>query len=387
MARIVSVTFETTSDAEPGQFAIPQMVADLLGIRPTSDVELRISWEGRTIELAAAVGAEFQVSHRGGDPTTAGLQGIPRLAPLLVTVWRGESEPSDVAERADARGGRSAQDGGADFAARLESATPERQDLLRRLLKWARELEGSGHARLISYHGDTSGVFTLLPYLNQHDAGLVTIWGDGWVTLHRSVFDKYAPRSVKAVESQTGKALGKSTYVRPLTEEALAILTEAYEEAARVPGSGKHRSWNLSTVLEEISARHGQDEANVAERLLEWATHTGLRLSFGKGAFDGSVYLMYDDPSGLSHWVFSLWTTGAVGLELGYLKQRPAFASRPQRMELIRRLNLIPGVKIPEARVDVYPSLRLADLLPAESLAMFLETYEWVLDQYRGRPS
>lgn len=383
MDRIVSVTFETTSDAEPGRFEIPQTVAEILGIRPTSDVELRIGWEGRVIEVAAAVGPEFEVRHRSGNPTTAGLDDIPKRTPLLVTVWRGETEPSDVAERTDARGYWSAQDGGADFAKRLEAAAPERQDLLRRLLKWAQELGESGYARLWSFHGDASGVFTLLPYLNQHDAGLVTIWGDGWVTLHRSVFDRFAPRSVKAVESQIGKSIGRSTYVRPITDDALAALRGAYEEAAKTPASGTHRIWDLSSILEEIAARHGREQADVAEQLLEWGIGKSLRLAFGKGALDGSAYPMYDDPSGLHHWTFSVWTTGGVGLELGNLKTRAAFAAREPRLELIRRLNRIPGVSVPESRVDKFPGLLLADLLPAESLATFLAAYEWVLDQYK----
>ena len=387
MARIVSVTFETTSDPEPGQVAIPQMVAEILGIRPKTGIELRVSWEGRIIELAAEVGEDLSVRHQAEQPATASLQGIPGLTPLLVTAWRGESEPSDVAERTDARGGASEEDGGADFAVRLESAPPERRDLLLRLLKWARELEQSGHARLISYHGDSSGVFTLLPYLKQHDAGLVTIWGDGWVTLHRSVFDQYAPRSVKEVESHTGKTLGRSTYVRPVTDEALGVLSGAYAEAAQMPRSNKHRIWDLSTILGEIRARRGDDEADVAEKLIEWGSRNGLRLSFGKGTMNGSAYLMYDDANGLFHWTFSMWTDGGVGTELGYLKQRPAFVPREKRLELLRRLNGIPGVDIPETRVDLYPSLRLADLLPTDSLATFIETYDWVLDQYRAYPA
>jgi hypothetical protein len=384
MARIVSVTFETTSESEAGRFSIPQLVAEIIGIQPKSDIELRVSWEGRIVELAAVVGEGLEVRHRAGDVTTAGLQGIPKRTPLLVTVWKGEPEPSDVAERADARGYWSAQDGGADFAKRAEAAAPERQDLLRRLIQWARALEQSGHARLFSFHGDASGVFTLLPYLNQHDAGLVTIWGDGWVTLHGSVFGRFAPRSVKAVESQIGKAIGRSTYIRPITDEALVVLREAYEEAARTPAAGKHRTWGLSSILEEIAQRHGQPEADVAERLLEWGAGQGLRLSFGKGAVDGSAYLMYDNPSGLHHWIFSVWTSGGVGLELGYLKQRPAFASRERRLQLIQRLNRIPGVSVSETKADLWPSLRLSDLVPAGSIATFLEVYEWVLDQYRN---
>ena len=278
MDRIVSVTFETTSDAEPGRFEIPQTVAEILGIRPTSDVELRIGWEGRVIEVAAAVGPEFKVRHRSGNPTTAGLDDIPKRTPLLVTVWRGETEPSDVAERADARGYWSAQDGGADFAKRLEAAAPERQDLLRRLLKWAREFGGVWlrssmelprrrlrciHAAAVSQSarrrtGDHLGRWT----------------GDSPSFLF---FDRFAPRSVKAVrKSQIGKSIGRSTYVRPITDDALAALRGAYEEAAKTPASGTHRIWDLSSILEEIAARHGQEQADVAERLLEWGIGKGL---------------------------------------------------------------------------------------------------------------
>jgi hypothetical protein len=87
MARIVSVTFETTSHARPGHFGIPRQVATILGIRDGDPVELRVSWEGRQLEFSTRLASGLEVYFRQSDPTTTGLDAIPARTLLRVSVW------------------------------------------------------------------------------------------------------------------------------------------------------------------------------------------------------------------------------------------------------------------------------------------------------------
>lgn len=88
MARIVSVTFETTSHARSGHFAIPRQVATILGIGDGAPIELRVSWEGRQLEASTQLASGLEVYYRQSDPTTKGLEAVPAKTSLLVTVWR-----------------------------------------------------------------------------------------------------------------------------------------------------------------------------------------------------------------------------------------------------------------------------------------------------------
>lgn len=94
MARILSVTFETEADAEPGRFSIPKRVADFLGIHPDDVVEIAGMCGGLRLEATTRLGPGLEVHHRVGDEATASLVQVPAKAPLDVTIW-GPGVPAD----------------------------------------------------------------------------------------------------------------------------------------------------------------------------------------------------------------------------------------------------------------------------------------------------
>lgn len=95
MARILSVTFETEADAEPGRFTIPRPAAQFLGIRPDDEVELVVMCGGLKLELSTRLGRSLEVVHRVGDEATASLLQVPAHALLEVTIW-GPDVPADT---------------------------------------------------------------------------------------------------------------------------------------------------------------------------------------------------------------------------------------------------------------------------------------------------
>jgi TIR domain len=124
--------------------------------------------------------------------------------------------------------------GADDFQAVIPTAPKDQQVFLRRLAEWAVALETRGLARLTTYHGKT-GITTLLPRLPD-DAGLLTVYKDtrsSYLQLWRSVFERRAPRSLAAVEAAMGNlGVRRGSTVREASDELLAALTAAYEEAA-----------------------------------------------------------------------------------------------------------------------------------------------------------
>lgn len=102
-ARIISVTFETDSDSRPGVFSVPHSAANLLGLKSGAPVHLRITWEGRKLQLSTSLRSGLEVHPRWTDESTHGLDAIPPKTPILVTVWPADEAPDDAAI-ADANG-------------------------------------------------------------------------------------------------------------------------------------------------------------------------------------------------------------------------------------------------------------------------------------------
>ena len=120
--------------------------------------------------------------------------------------------------------------GASEFVAYLGTASPELQAEVKRLADWAISLEQEGLVRLLSGHG--KGRMTLLPRLDGDDAGLVTIWNDGGVSLWRTVFERRPPDEIPAVETDLGTRIGTGNTVRDLSDDALRALSNAYRTAA-----------------------------------------------------------------------------------------------------------------------------------------------------------
>ena len=121
-----------------------------------------------------------------------------------------------------------------EFEADIAKASPEAQPLLRRLYKWARDLEAEGVLRLLAYRGST-GRTNLLPYLLSDDAGLITVWNENTfsISLWRSVFERRAPQAISQIEAIIAPAkIGQGTTVKAASEDLLEALADAYRSAA-----------------------------------------------------------------------------------------------------------------------------------------------------------
>jgi hypothetical protein len=122
--------------------------------------------------------------------------------------------------------------GADEFRAVIQEEPEYRRSSLMRMYEWAVALETDGLARLTTFRG-AGGKKTLLPRVPGDDAGLATIWADSGMSLWRSVFERRAPNSIAAVEALiTPDTLKKGTWVTDPSEELLAVLRAAYEEAS-----------------------------------------------------------------------------------------------------------------------------------------------------------
>lgn len=120
-----------------------------------------------------------------------------------------------------------------EFEASIAEAPRESRAALQRMYDWACRLEQKGLIRLLAYRGAT-GRTTLLPYVPDDEAGLITVWNDGgfWVSLWRSVFARRAPNSIEPIERLIAPTpLGAGNSIREVSDELLDALEAAYREA------------------------------------------------------------------------------------------------------------------------------------------------------------
>ena len=82
---------------------------------------------------------------------------------------------------------------------------------------------------------------------------------------------------------------------------------------------------------------------------------------------------------------FSVWTTGLVESQFQHLANREPFKDEDARKELLRHLNNIPGVQLSEDVITKKPSIPLEILADEKAMALFKETYEWVIDRLRSQ--
>ena len=74
-----------------------------------------------------------------------------------------------------------------------------------------------------------------------------------------------------------------------------------------------------------------------------------------------------------------------IGIKFGRMRNRQKL-SREQRMELLRLLNEIPGVNLPNDSIQRYPNIPLSTLGQEGSLEKFLAAIEWSNDQVKKQP-
>jgi hypothetical protein len=140
--------------------------------------------------------------------------------------------------------------------------------------------------------------------------------------------------------------------------------------------------WSAETFDHALFAARGESAVLIARRIRAWAESRSMRLWWGKGKQSGSCYLMVDH-NGVQHWTVALWTTGQVAVQFGSMMTNPPFHSESLRLELLERLNQIPGVSIDQDRISKYPSFQITLLSEPESLRQFLAALDWALSQIR----
>jgi len=181
------------------------------------------------------------------------------------------------------------------------------------------------------------------------------------------------PAEVLAIEVKQFVGEGLKTLVPRvigLTEGALQKKSGAY--------SGKQ--WDENSFFSELTSKQNDDIAKVAKDILDWVSPKVSRIYWGQGKQTGSYIPILITPNNVKYQLFAAFTNGTIQIYFDIYSKRPEFQSEDRRVELLNRLNTIPGVSLPRDSINRYPSIQIGVLQQRENLEKFFEIFEWFIN-------
>lgn len=186
------------------------------------------------------------------------------------------------------------------------------------------------------------------------------------------------PAEVLAVEIKQFVGQG----LRSLVPRVVGQTAEAQRKKS--PGSSARRQWDEASFLQVMEEQTGIEEAEVTRKILEWAKQNISRITWAKTSF--SAVLDYGAES--SHTPLVVYAQGKPRGKIeipfqGMRKKNRPFNIEEKRLELLRRLNEIPGVNLLQDSIDRYPAFSLSALTDAHSLEQFLQVIGWTIQEVK----
>jgi len=153
--------------------------------------------------------------------------------------------------------------------------------------------------------------------------------------------------------------------------------TEDYQVSLR--DKEKERSRKRGGTMEEFWAALPPSLHPVCRTLVEWLKEHFTHVAPGSGAF-----VPYFQFGGVSHHIGRFRTDGEIAVYFDWMARKHPFTDPGLRLELLRRLNAIEGIDLPEEKLEKRPRFDLKSLENPASMQAFKEVVLWWLDAIRA---
>lgn len=154
----------------------------------------------------------------------------------------------------------------------------------------------------------------------------------------------------------------------------------------RKGGSGKRERWTEEEFLAELAKNTTPEDAATAKKIKVWADTNGITNEFGFGDELGSLFLEYwrENKVLVS---FTLNTDGNVRIDFRWMRTYPPFTEKAKRIELVKQVNGIKGVNIPEDAISGYPTFPISFLRDEQEFEKFIKIVQWIMQEYKKSDS
>ena len=143
--------------------------------------------------------------------------------------------------------------------------------------------------------------------------------------------------------------------------------------------------WDIQSVIAELRKK-SDVVAEVAQKLIEWSKSNLSDINWGKGTNKGSFCPLLKYRAKHPFIPFRVLTDGNVEIPfLRMVKYRHVpFHEDVKRLELLHRLNTIPGVDVPDDGIHRRPSFPMTMLVDPPAYEAFINTIDWAVDTVRS---
>lgn len=170
------------------------------------------------------------------------------------------------------------------------------------------------------------------------------------------------------------------------TPELQMLVPELFGSRPTPTDTPRGRQWDEPSFFQQMATQRSDDETEVVRELLKWAKSNMSRIWWGKGAKYGSFAPVLD-RNGNSYTVIAVYvgfTRGYVEMQFCKMQTKPPFNDVAKRVELLRRLNEVEGVSLPEDSINKYPSVYLSTLTNKRSLRQFIDVLNWFVQEVKS---
>lgn len=169
--------------------------------------------------------------------------------------------------------------------------------------------------------------------------------------------------------------------LKMLVPKVIGLTEEARAKKITVRGS---HEWDQSSFFAALQENHPQG-VPAARRIYEWAKERMPESIWGHGA-SGSFNLgMWH--KGIWYAPISMWTYGSLNFQFEYLASKPPFSKLEMRLDLLHRLNEIPGVDLDESvagEKPLRPRVLLGSLAEEGAVEGLIAALEWFVGVVRA---
>ncbi|MCX4592416.1 DUF262 domain-containing protein [Streptomyces sp. NBC_01549] len=191
---------------------------------------------------------------------------------------------------------------------------------------------------------------------------------------------------------------GAADPAQRLSSDDLALLVaeddaqaEGEGTAQRTTGGGQGEETRADRFFRQLAADDSPETVAAVRELLSRWEELGGWIGHGAGQVTTSAFLMLGEAGapGRGIWPLTLYPGGGRGgtaeVVFQHLAAREPFTDRALRAELLKRLNELEGVDIPEGKLELRPGFRLSLLEKDRDRELLAETLAWFRDCWEKR--
>jgi hypothetical protein len=137
----------------------------------------------------------------------------------------------------------------------------------------------------------------------------------------------------------------------------------------RIGNAGNRKKWDETSYFADVHANLKPPATDIIRNLFEWSKEHGDSIGYGSGGASGS-FTFYYEREGNRGSVFSIYSTGFIAINFGYMKK---IYSDEQVRQFSSQLALIPSMKEADSTKQFYLNLAIDN---AFSKPEYLEAFK-----------